>query len=1020
VGGPAGFLLLPCPVFGLDKLTTYTSPGAGRYVGPGVPDDGNEGDLLPFLSGDPADDITLVLELLQTGTLYRGAEFGWRKSTDAADQVRGVHDERFFDCSHDPFNDDPVEAYGLGVVVSEAFKRLLIFRCSVANTVDVRYRALGATDPTVWSSTTIDLDRWTSVATTVLTAWELPDGAMRLLVNRGTGAAIDLDMYGSLDGGLTWTILSELLLTTWAGAGAGATYNLQSGVSGDFVRVVYVDAGTIETIVSSDRGATWKVLTGHPTVSTVLDNGDTDDHYGACTLVSSGYKNGLFILCYVTAAAPTTLRWAFARRDEDWADDSDHNLSVTSMMRLGSCRSAEYLWFFVARDDGAADSGWTLVRYPVDRPTSPDERVHSEMMNYAGTQHYVPGFIRAVDADGVCLVAALVDDTAGALESFGMSCAYLDQWTRHSLFRSTPNTSYDSALFTAAWSSNWGRPSASTYSPFTAQTSGTGTSEWTPDRTKLVSPSGYIRYLYDDGPTPTDLWGDASAFTGLLYVATGGSTLQEQCGLRIVGHRTGGAMVDLTMRLESAGRVRFHDNVSNSAITGAEATLSNLNSAYWRFVVALDMFSSTSRVAFHAGKIGDQGEWVGFTPKELSASVTPVITTHQILRFGNLGAGVTSYWRDFAFRGDDALNQMSWTNPDDLRGRVPSATRVYVSNDTWVRWGGGGGFKGDTFEAELQYRTGFQALFHHSSQMGFRAATVAQQVWTFDADVDDGAGRFRHDAFYWQGNVGEVVVKYNSSDSWATPAAVVTVSAVLFVGATVSTTDGNWLQLHNYTWRAGEAIGKCLQVTKTGDPYYRRLARITHQSGNLVQLGDLGAVASAAGFGAGTTVQIVGDRGGAVYPSAYQYRYMQIQVPGVTTADTYAHVEVVHPGLTLSLSVPLEWSHDEQYTPGVVQEELTGGVRTSYESAPRRWSLAASVVGDVDEFRATLSALLYEVVGYENEPVVLVEDDGSIAESAHYCRYQGVFKLDHVAWYQDADDRWRKAGDVALVFDEEL
>lgn len=1025
--GPTPFLILPDrALLGADQVVSPTNL-TGRYVGPSAPGSANEGDLIPFLEGTPASDVDLDFRILRSGGLYAVAEWAWKRSTDANTEWRGHDDRRRFTYPHDPFGTQR-QGSGLCALFSRAYNRLLLFRYN-SNNFEVAYRDVGATDPTVWTSTTFTPTRTSTGDIAKLVGYELPDGALRLHVRHGTSSAGDFDTYGSTDGGLTWARIARDVIDDWTTIGTQTTFAVHADISGDWVRLLFVDGtGKIETLVSSDRGASWTRLTETPSTGIVQTNGDTDDAYGTIAMVGVDDAAGTFLLAFRRSTTSADIEVYTASRDEDWTLDTTLTLTAdgTNTQRIAMGRDSTHVWLIFARDDGAANAYWQGRRIRRDQVrTSTYWSNLGTFPGFSGSQKYQTANLRLVEAgDRMVLLSGIVDrDATGTLQNHTV-LQYLQGWTRRSI-----RTTFGSKLFDDFWSTAYGPPagaSASASTPWTETLSGGGTRDWTTHRLQARTPASADLAYWElsDGGAPTDRWATGTLHAFLCRVPNGGLSNADRCGARIVASVSAGVTTDTSIRLDSSGNIVVYDNVAASTLyTGSSGTLPTLFHEF-RWTQTQEGSNRLGQLAWN--RVGDVQAWVSSGALTLTVG-SGGLTTSQLARFGNLAAGsagTTSEWRDYAMRGDGHMQQHGFINPDTLRGRTPDPERAYVNNGVYARWGGGGAFESDTHEGDLLYQHGTEALFAPSPQMQIRLSpTSGDRSLVFDAGArDGGVGRFIHDALaLWGTNFRRVRVEYNTANSWP-GATIETITADVYTGLTVQSVDGEVVTVFgDLPWVDGELAGWYLVRDTSGTEH---TSRIRDNAGAQVVLEDWDAALK--GFTAGQTVAVYADRLVGVLAARRQYRYLRLLVPNVSGAS-FAHdqfrIGAIVPGVTFSFPVPLDWAHGDAEEGNVSLETLRGGMRVSFREGPQRRRIEARVTGDANQARETLRYLIGAVADYADRPMVLVLQQDTAAQRqkyAMYCRYVGPTTWEDQAWYQDLDGTWRTAGDQAVAWDQEV
>ena len=416
---PQSYVVLPDNLTRTDLSTavvtqgTVTSEQTGPYVGPAAPQLSNRGELVPFTRGRWSEDAgtempnpeEIYLRLVNAGSLYTHAEWAWKFETDSDDQWRGQHDLRYHYGSHDPFaggNAAPTESQ-LMVLYSKAFNRLLCFRYMQSvgvNGYEIAYRDASIDDPTA-SYSYKDFPRPNGFLTHPATGpsdypyrnpsatycpngtvgWENQDGTLRVLYaytaprNRDgiNNSKLTMDLYGSSDGGLTWELIAEDLATKYLG-GDRQIKHMSADCSGDWIRVCMwvrdVSPEGVITMVSADKGATWKVVgTGLPDdLDELLYEGTNKTKYQTFAVAGTGTPDGRFVRIRYTESPPYSggltrvIRFETCTRDGDWSMIEKTNLANflpyfnvvdpdEQTIALGICRTDNYLHTLVVNQD---------------------------------------------------------------------------------------------------------------------------------------------------------------------------------------------------------------------------------------------------------------------------------------------------------------------------------------------------------------------------------------------------------------------------------------------------------------------------------------------------------------------------------------------------------------------------------------------------------------------------------------------------------------------------------------------
>lgn len=1036
MAGPTQWLLFPDPLLTRQAVleASSTSPGTGAMAGTPAPRSTNRGGLVPFLSGDPDPGTDLDLRLLRAGGLYEGAEWAWKADSDAEDQWWGLDSYLRLRDSHDPFSDDPRDGYGLVALVSTAYHRVVLLRWTSGTTWAIRYRDLGGPED-VWTSATLTTERaGTGTASYQATGWEADDGTLFLAVTVGTTTAADLDLYASIDGGITWARVARDLLLTWAGATA-QVLRLRGGRSGQWFRLCWLDGATTRagTLVSSDLGASWASLAAlPPSPLTIATNGDNVDPW-IFDIVGLDTADGAFCALWVEDADHAVVRVSYASRDSGWTEDTGADFSASGVnplvQRIALCRGFDAIWFLIDKTTGTTPHGWEVFRVRRDDPFDVANRVTIAQFGpaYGGTRHYRPGVITVADLGaGLLMAHALLDPDASGSTVNGAGCHLWSGWSRRALRHETSTGVSATYLYRDHWSAPCGSPGsgeaeAASTTPFVVESAGAGAYDWTADRLALQGPdvTDEYRYLLDEGTAPAYSWADGSVFTWTLRVPQGGGLAAGYIGARVVGLDSAGDQTDVTIRLSTTG-LRVVDNIASGTLYSSPALTLATD---WYEVRWAQRASGSARLGEMAIlRRGQDGSWVDSGALTLTAGASG-ITTHQIWRFGIL-AGLASpgqcvQVRDFSILSDPCY-QVAFANPTTLRGARAAPSPAYLRDGLWAWWGGSGGYEGDRYDADLRYQHGLDALFCDSPRLDYRTTDDGASVLVMDAGstrrwVHTGAAAF--------GLAGEpyVQVNYNASDSWGAPSVAVTLSTTLYAGLTIAQTGADSVKLWDPGERlaAGELADLFLRISDPADPNYGACVRVeSHLDSGWITSAAGGL--SGAGFGVGVTVDALLDRSALSYGQTHRYRYLRVLLPGATTATADHRLGRFIAGAVLAPGWPLDWEQADTEEGNVELGQARSGSRWGYEAGPARRTIRATLSGDASRVREAVRGLARSLSGYSAHPLVLVRDAARPAASALLARFTGAGDLQNVAWKQNAAGEWHQVGDMDLEFEEEV
>ena len=287
MANPKQYIITPNPdIDSRDNIESVSSE-AGAHVGPAFPTSTNEGAMVPFQETYGVfTETDIDYKLVKSGGVG-SAEWVWKKKGESDKSWKGVGDIRNQTNLHNPFQEyeGTPECGNLGMasVVSRAHNKLLLFKRTKASTnygrVSIASRSLDAENPTLpeaWKVSDFEPKTYFSATTDVdanmwfVGACELDDGSLRMVGSyyNDETSLWDLHLFGSNDGGLTWELLQQKIISRWYNQNDSLVYpeevrsisNLKMAASGSWIRIVWVGPADekFHTLVSSDRGATWE------------------------------------------------------------------------------------------------------------------------------------------------------------------------------------------------------------------------------------------------------------------------------------------------------------------------------------------------------------------------------------------------------------------------------------------------------------------------------------------------------------------------------------------------------------------------------------------------------------------------------------------------------------------------------------------------------------------------------------------------------------------------------------------
>jgi hypothetical protein len=1069
---PKSFLLVPDGrLTGRENIVSVTSEG-GALVGPVAADSGNYGRLIPIQQGVAASTARDIDYKLTEGGGTGRAEWIWLGSGDGAAAWKGTNDPRYLWGHHAPLPSPSSTPYDYSNVIAyaSAFRRLVYLQRD-GIVLHIRYRDVDSRADE-WSSATAVLERGTAgnlTSEASLGLVELDDGSLLLLVRTGEVSATvpvatytyDIDLYRSLDGGLTWRLVSERVLQR-CGINIGDSAFYANGClgfarSGEWLRATLVDSsGTLRTIVSSDRGASWKELSDFEVASytgAALASRGQFPH----ALVGLNDGAGTFLLTYArdtpTGARINTRR---GNADADWTiqvTTSSFDLDAP-LMAIGGCRAGGYVYLLIFVSDGAGSPDldqWVLHRAPVDRvfdfvsTAGAWERVDI-LSGFRGVRfHPIRLSLTSIGASTIAATWALCDAEASFAPPSAPEAvvAYLGGWTERSIGEQGAGEALlDEPLYTVEWVSWTGVPAggqASADTEWTKIDSGTGVSSWTPDRVELAgaAPADELYYSHSASVPSEGGWAHqdgGSTFEFTFSLDTGDSvTSSDNVAIRLISNESAtdpSDQIDVSIRMAPTGIV-FRDNKGLNSYTGFSGlTLDNGELFYHRLFVRLYDDGAGIKADLHLLN-EDTGVW------RLSAGLTCATalaaSPKNEVRFGHLGqtqaSAMTSYWRSARVAAGKSLNLGSgsgaagFTNPTNLFGTVASPVPTYLERGIEVSWVGAGGAKGDLFYGEVEHSYPIEATFLDSPRIMWRSggsSPLATQTIIFDADPTNGLKRFQHE---WLALLGvessRVLVDYDTSSAFASPTSLTTLTGNLWTFR-VETVDGAHVTVAGTTLpQRGEAAGMRARMT-TGTALSTCFEITANETGNRLHFDNETVDLATQGVAVGDSLLVYTTTIVARLSSAATKRFMRVRMTEPDTARGYHSLGALVAGTTIPFSVPLDWKHTENEQPNVTRYRTRSQIGWAVEEAPPQRTWIGRVIGDTTRDRELFRDLMRQACRYEVRPSVLVVDDERPTRTAIYGKPSTGAQFDNVGWKFGTDGVWRTVGDLSLTFVEEV
>lgn len=1029
---PNPVLIFPDDVLIGRSIVESVTSEAGPYVGPVTVGSANDGDLLPNVyanevTGDYATDYGMV----RAGGPYRTAEWRWKPTADASDAWRGVDQIGWSSNPHDPFAATSGYRNVQACCYAKRLGTIFCYWVTGSGTVLVRYRSAGG-DPTTWTLASFTFERpVVSISQGGMSVFELPDGTLRMLVVGGhTGTPDnDVDVYSSTDG-LAWSLASRNVVEQ-AGTGALQIMNIKAAASGDWIRLLVFVAGTTYNLVSSDRGASFGMLSSLSVA--IPSNTQTADAYSLCDIVGLDDYAGTFLMFYNDRSVGVDdVSVRIASRDEDFSIPSNWSAFAlgAKVWRICAAKTATHVFAYTVEWDGTAggqrEIGCLFADRNVAANTANSDWRHFILASSYNSAKSMPRSLASCEVDGgLMLMFGRCDpDTSGAEEEYG-GAVYVQQWTARSAWEDE-NITGSATEPLSVWDTMLGDIVDWASTSWRSSTGAGASRTWASNHTMLVSNgsavAGAVESTYAPGSSAR--WADGQNLVAEWVLSTpapGSSGQNDRIAVRIKGiGTTAGVSVDFSVRHLDGSTVSVYDNGAGSPI----ATLSGLSLSSYFYIgrAAISVHDSATWAEVAYARVDQMGSAWSTATGTLNLAAAGV--TAQLVKWGHLAAavglsGVTSYWRRFGFDHLHDWHQAGFANPDSLRGAPVSARPWYTNAGAWTQFSGGAGFEFDTWQNESRHRNEVENLFLPSPQATWRSTSLASNQIVFDSR-NAGRSVFDHGAVALFGtNTRSVRIAYNAGNSWSAPSANYTAYSDLVSGLTVSAVEASMrhVDVAGATLAEGEYVGKWLHATS--GPWASASITITNQVGNRLFFGEAGWTAVA--MQTGDSVVIHGDRFGLFHDVQQRYRYMLVETSGQTTASGYYQIGTIIAGLTLGFDgAAVDWEHSETMVNGTDVSDGIGGVRWGFEATPPRREWRGRVAGDAIKVRRSFSQVLRAFASMSVRPFAMTWDRSVSPVGLALVRYIGDFEFQNAGWRQAADGSWYSVGDAELTFSEEL
>lgn len=1068
--GPDGYLVVRDPTIDGANLVVTATSSAGARVGQAVPASTNRGTVIAFVEGTPTGTTEIDLQIVRGGSVapYLGSSgwnvggYVWRRAGET--RWKGANAPTLL-MGHAPQHLSSAE-YALCVCYSSVFRRVLMARPASSTTVTIYYRDVAASQTSTWTTVTLTVPDAKSGTQTGIEMLETASGRLLLFVQTSgvvsyNAAPGDVYLFGSDDGGDTWTSVSVgLYRKTALGYLQTATIGGQfrADVSGDWIRLTSlqtllstVDNRGVLTLVSPDRGGTWKYLTNLSIYSFKSAANSTVGSF-PWSIVGVGDGSGTFLLACLTSSASTIVRIYAASRDGAWSAQSSLDLTYNSTFTAGATTFSSPLikgLCFVRTPDSIRLYTWVegsdgseFYCHLVDANNPLDATAWSPLgpiTAFGGTLKYGPyHWVARWCGDHVVMAGGLFNPDVNTYTNdavvAGMFTAKLGGWDARPvhLTRFLYVQFFDKPLLsTAQWHTAQGilgpvaDGSADANTPWTYTTSGTNTRSWAADWSSSSSNSstGYGNWNISLGTSDS---GGGCLVLPIQIPSQRVDPTTLDMGIRIRPYSTtAGNKIDVTVRVGTS-KIIVWDNIAGASL----ATLTSVPGTSG-YELRIGWFTTTIEVSYRPLTTLPEVDVTTTGPLTATGGGAQAATLidHGLLA-SPATAGTSTYKiKEFSFFRSWNLGQLSsvTTNPDDLTGMPTCRNPVNVADGILARWGGSGSFDADSFAIDVEFDRGTIALRQDSPQLIWESTDLAVQHLVFDAG--DAASRWIDDVLVLIGTVDRTaILEFSDTDSWSYPASSYDLSADLWSDLEVVEVNGAAVRLSARSGSLpvrGEATTRFIRFviagSATGKTY--EIRNDPDDSGGWYHLDTTADLDVDVGIVPGMTATIYGDRMVWRGTDFERHRFFRITFPALAAGGTSTgthRLGAVLPGVAVDLAVPIEWTWKDSEQPNTSSIRTRAGASWVYREGPSQRVIEGRIVGDFTEReRDELRALIGKHSGYDERPIALIVDASRPADSVIYGRWTAGSVKDNAAWYLDDDGNWRSAGDTDLVIAEE-
>lgn len=1002
------------------------------------------------------------------------ANFVWSSNYYNADEYVGVDDyRRLWFCDSpdvDPLNGVAVrDFYPLYL---EDTNRVAIFHIATDGVTFRRYTTGAEESNRNWTVGTFTVPGIDATREAYrLAVATMPDGALFMAVLRSRGTptlTFALDAYRSVDGGATWTFLTNIqdfLFST-------TPVRLAFARSGGWLRIA-VSPSVHYT--SGDGGATWssEVFVGAAgnvnNVSVVLT--PTNDvlvtpdpsPFAICALDDSGS----FAFAYKLDGADGVYIWR-TRGAQPWSyvpgavfhapsvSPQPYDAFGTASLAMRVYRGV--LCLVVACKDTTPPAfpdylGTQHLLVSLDLETlRPINTV--PLTRFVGCENLTWGLRAEVAAGRMWLFGGMADESTPGTPKAKIYTAQIGGWTGRSLgisegpvgSRLVPVAGYDGALCLTQWMGLCGLPQASAASAWAYAAVGSPLIALTLPKYLQVAVSNTAHralWTREIEPPPSGNLLQSGGFevVATVDVVSTGANAYDGGAIRIDAADAGVIAMNLWIVCRD-GIISVHRNTGGAAPSASDLVFSMVFDTSEPFEVRLAVrrkgpgtIGTEYNLELAAAHVNNLRIWTK------AVALIDILTAVPVgehggdrISFGVYDRVATVRFYDVGILKMDAYDNrgIGFVNPDSLIGHAQTLDPVYLANGVSVRFGGGSTFRGDTWDARNHFTHGLDNVFTASPRRYWSADApqdagkgrptdgLKDQRIYFDADPEGVGKRFEHTGIYLGGSSESAfTVRYSNAADFSSGVTSIGVDASIATGLVVASTSTGSLVFTAPTVsvdpKPGEWVDCFIKLTSGANINKAFRVRMNSEARRIHLDDPTGLMATTV---PGVTFSVISPSTFKAYDAPVNARYMEIQFNDSYTGTGDHRLGALVVGTYLKVNIPMNWTFQDAETERVTAFVSDGGDYWAREDAPAARAITGEVVGDVNRTRDALRYMLRATSRYNLKPALLVLDQEAATNHVYGVWQGGLSKANVAKTKFDDGNGLFDVGDTSVTFQE--